>query len=127
MRLDGASALVQLSNEAWFGPTSAPRQMLTTAIFRAVENNVEVIRATNSGVSARIDRYGIAHGETSMFETAVRTWKIKTEDEARGDRLTFYSRHGDVFAIACAALSACLFVGALLPLSSKKERVSLSK
>ena len=50
---DGASALVQLSNEAWFGPTSAPRQMLTTAIFRAVENNIDLIRATNSGVSAR--------------------------------------------------------------------------
>lgn len=122
MRRGGASALVQLSNEAWFGPTSAPRQMLTTAIFRAVENNVEVIRATNSGVSARIDRYGIVRGETPMFETATRTWKIKTEDEARGDNLTFYARHGDVFVIACAALTALLFVASLLPLSSRKNK-----
>ncbi|MEK6409808.1 MAG: apolipoprotein N-acyltransferase, partial [Acidobacteriota bacterium] len=88
MRSGGASALVQMSNEAWFGPTSAPKQMLTTAIFRAVENNVELIRATNSGVSARVDRYGIVHGETPMFETATRTWKIKTENEARGDGST---------------------------------------
>src|SRR5262245_18090251 len=41
MRNEGASALVQISNEAWFGPTSAPRQMLATAIFRAVESNTD--------------------------------------------------------------------------------------
>ena len=122
MRGEGVSAIVQLSNEAWFGPTSAPRQMLTTAIFRAVENNLEVIRAANSGVAARIDRYGIVHGETPMFETATRTWKIKTENEARGDSLTFYTRHGDVFVIACAVLSSLLFVGSLVPLSWKKNR-----
>jgi apolipoprotein N-acyltransferase len=108
MRAEGASALVQLSNEAWFGPTSAPRQMLTTAVFRAVENNVEVIRAANSGVAARIDRYGIVHGETPMFETASRTWKIKTGNEAVGDTSTFYTRHGDVFAVSCAGLSVLL-------------------
>ena len=110
MRSAGASALIQLSNEAWFGPTSAPRQMLATAIFRAVENNVDVIRATNSGLSARIDRYGIVSGETPMFETATRTWKIKTENEARSDRSTFYTRYGDVFVIACAVWSALLLL-----------------
>jgi apolipoprotein N-acyltransferase len=122
MRSGGASALVQLSNEAWFGPTSAPRQMLTTAIFRAVENNVEVIRAANSGVAARIDRYGIVHGESPMFETATRTWKIKTENEARGDSLTFYTRHGDVFVIACAVVSLALFVASLAPKRAADER-----
>jgi apolipoprotein N-acyltransferase len=120
IRSGGASALVQLSNEAWFGPTSAPRQMLTTAIFRAVENNVEVIRAANSGVAARIDRYGIVHGETPMFDTATRTWKIKTENEARGDDLTFYTRHGDVFVIACAVASLLLLAASLVPARSEK-------
>ncbi|HXU38878.1 MAG TPA: apolipoprotein N-acyltransferase [Blastocatellia bacterium] len=112
MRSAGASAFVQLSNEAWFGPTSAPRQMLATAIFRAVENNTDVIRATNSGLSARIDRYGLVSGETPMFETATRTWKIRTEDEARGDSLTFYTRHGDIFVIACAVVSILLLAAA---------------
>lgn len=112
MRSAGASAFVQLSNEAWFGPTSAPRQMLATAIFRAVENNIDVIRATNSGLSARIDRYGIVSGETPMFETATRTWRIKTEDEARADSVTFYTRHGDIFAIACALVSVLLLIAA---------------
>jgi len=114
MRGDGASALVQLSNEAWFGPTSAPRQMLTTAVFRAVENNVEVVRAANSGVAARIDRYGIVHGETPMFETAARIWKIKNVNEAAGDGLTFYTRHGDVFVIACAVFSSLLLAASIV-------------
>jgi apolipoprotein N-acyltransferase len=118
MRLEGASALAQISNELWFGPTAAAKQMLAHAAFRAVENNVDLIRATNSGLSARIDRYGIAHGETPMFETAARTWRIKTADEARQDRLTFYTRYGDVFAITCAALSLLL---AVAPFVRKKE------
>lgn len=112
MRSAGASAFIQLSNEAWFGPTSAPRQMLATAIFRAVENNTDVIRATNSGLSARIDRYGNVSGETPTFETATRTWKIRTEDEARGNSLTFYTRHGDIFVIACAVVSILLLAAA---------------
>ena len=114
MRGDGASALVQLSNEAWFGPTSAPRQMLTTAVFRAVENNIDVVRAANSGVAARIDRYGIVHGETPMFETAARIWKIKNVNEAAGDGLTFYTRHGDVFVIACAVFSSLLLAASIV-------------
>jgi apolipoprotein N-acyltransferase len=113
MRREGASSIVQLSNEAWFGPTSAPRQMLTSAVFRAVENNVEVIRAANTGFAARIDRYGIVHGETPMFETATRTWKVKTLNEASSDGLTFYTRHGDVFVVACVVLSSLLLVAAI--------------
>jgi apolipoprotein N-acyltransferase len=121
MRSAGASAFVQLSNEAWFGPTSAPRQLLATAIFRAVENNIDVIRATNSGLSARIDRYGMVSGETPMFETATRTWKIKSEDEARGDSLTFYTRHGDVFVIACTVMSVLLLAAVATRLVWEKK------
>ncbi|MFY9569821.1 MAG: apolipoprotein N-acyltransferase [Blastocatellia bacterium] len=124
MRNGGVSALVQLSNEAWFGPTSAPRQMLTTAIFRAVENNCEVIRSANSGFSAQIDRYGNVRGETPMFETATRTWKIKTVGEARSDDSTFYTRHGDVFVITCAVLSLIMFFGSITSegLKRREER-----
>ena len=122
MRRGGASALVQLSNEAWFGPTSAPRQMLTSAIFRAVENNIDLIRSANSGVSARVDRYGTVQGETPMFETAVRTWKIKTVDEARENGMSFYSRHGDVFAVSCAASSVLLLLGGIIDEYWKRGR-----
>jgi apolipoprotein N-acyltransferase len=88
--------------------------MLTTAVFRAVENNIDVVRAANSGVAARIDRYGIVHGETPMFETAARIWKIKNVNEAAGDGLTFYTRHGDVFVIACAVFSSLLLAASIV-------------
>jgi apolipoprotein N-acyltransferase len=122
MRSAGASVFVQLSNEAWFGPTSAPRQMLATAIFRAVENNIDVIRATNSGLSARIDRYGLVSGETPTFETATRTWRIKTEGEARADSLTFYTRNGDVFVIACTVMSVLLLAAAAATRSVREKK-----
>jgi apolipoprotein N-acyltransferase len=121
MRRAGASTFVQLSNEAWFGPTSAARQMLATAIFRAVENNTEVVRATNSGLSAQIDHFGIISDETPMFETATRTWRIKTIGEARGDAMTFYTRFGDVFAVACAAASVLLFLAGIAHTAWKRN------
>ena len=66
MRLQGATALVQISNELWFGASSMPRQMLAEAVFRAVENGVDLVRVTNSGLSARISSYGIVTGETPL-------------------------------------------------------------
>jgi apolipoprotein N-acyltransferase len=115
LRREGASALVQISNESWFGPTSMPRQMLAEAIFRAVENNVEVIRATNSGLSAFVHSTGQTEGETAMFETATRVWQVKTADEAQAEALTFYTRHGDLFAVACAILSVLLVGASFIP------------
>jgi apolipoprotein N-acyltransferase len=121
MRLGGASELVQISNEAWFGPTAAARQMLAHAIFRAVENNADLIRATNSGQSAWISRYGEVDGLTPMFEEAVRLWPMKTVAEASRDDLTFYTRHGDLFAIACVAGSLIVAGAGLVPLKRKEN------
>ncbi len=120
-RNEGASAIVQISNELWFGPTAAPRQMLAHAIFRAVENNVDLIRSTNSGLSAMVNRYGVVYGETPILETATRTWRIKTVEEAASNGVTFYTRNGDVFAITSAALVLMLFIAAVVPVRSEDE------
>jgi apolipoprotein N-acyltransferase len=115
MKLEGATALVQISNELWFGASSMPRQMLAEAVFRAVENGVDLVRVTNSGLSARVSSYGIVTGETPLLETATRVWKIKSGEEARASEVTFYTRRGDVFVIACAVVSLLLLGGSLLP------------
>jgi apolipoprotein N-acyltransferase len=104
MRREGASTFVQLSNELWFGPTSAPKQMLAHAIFRAVENDVDMVRATNSGMSAKIDSRGQAGEPTPIFEVTSRIWRVRSAGEASRE-LTFYTRHGDVFAAICALIS----------------------
>jgi len=119
IRLMGASSIVQLSDEAWFGRSSAARQMLAHAVFRAVENNVDLIRSTNSGMSARISRLGTIQGTTPLFETATRKWQIKSTDDAHlsasADSITFYTRHGDVFAWGCAAASILIFGLGFIP------------
>jgi len=121
MRIGGATALVQISNELWFGASSMPRQMLAEAVFRAVENGVDLVRVTNSGLSARVSSYGIVSGETGLLESATRVWKIKSVEEARSSELTFYTRRGDVFVIACAVASLALFAAALVPVQQQKE------
>ncbi len=110
-RLEGAQMMVQLSNETWFGPTALARQMLAHAVFRAVENDCELVRATNSGQSARIDRYGTVYDETPMFQTTTRVWNV----EVASRPMTFYTRYGDVFVWTCAALSAMILIASLLP------------
>ncbi|MFY9611755.1 MAG: apolipoprotein N-acyltransferase [Blastocatellia bacterium] len=114
MRLERATALVQISNELWFGASSEPRQMLAEAVFRAVENGVDLVRVTNSGLSARISSYGIVSGETPLLESATRVWKIKSVEEARSGEMTFYTRRGDLFAIGSALATVLLFVASLV-------------
>ncbi|MFY9609200.1 MAG: apolipoprotein N-acyltransferase, partial [Blastocatellia bacterium] len=121
MRLEGATALVQISNELWFGASSEPRQMLAEAVFRAVENGVDLVRVTNSGLSARINSYGIVSGETPLLESATRVWKIKSIEDARSGEITFYTRRGDVFAIACAIVTLLLLAASLVPMKWRKE------
>jgi apolipoprotein N-acyltransferase len=120
-RNQGASLFVQLSNESWFGPTSAARQVLSQTVFRAVENNVDLIRVTNSGLSAEITSYGDVMDETQMFQTATRIWSTGTLAEMQNRPATFYTRYGDVFAIACALLSGILAVAAIVYERLKKK------
>jgi apolipoprotein N-acyltransferase len=120
-RIEGVSALAQISNELWFGPTSAPRQMLQHAIFRAVENDVDLVRVTNSGLSALINRYGQVEGETPIFQTDARVWRINTVAEASREPLTFYTRYGDIFAISCAALGSLFVIASAAPALRKRD------
>ena len=49
---------VNITNDAWFGPTDEPYQHLALAVFRAVEHRTPMVRAVNTGVSAAIDANG---------------------------------------------------------------------
>jgi apolipoprotein N-acyltransferase len=96
----GAGILVNITNDAWFGKSSAPYQHLSMTVFRAVENRVPLVRAANTGISAVIDSKGHIRGMTHLFEEATLGAQVR-----RGEGGTFYSRHGDLFALVC--LGAC--------------------
>ncbi|WP_161635971.1 apolipoprotein N-acyltransferase [Desulfonatronovibrio hydrogenovorans] len=66
----GSNILINLSNDAWFGSTSAPEQHLHLGVLRAVEQGRYVIRATNTGISAFIDPGGRVYKRTGLFEDA---------------------------------------------------------
>ena len=67
----GANVLVNISNDAWFGRSSAPWQHLHLSVLRAVEQNRAIIRATNSGVSVFIGPDGALRGPTDLFTTRI--------------------------------------------------------
>ena len=100
----GASVLFNLTNDAWFGRSSAPYQHLGMAVFRAVENGRPLIRSANTGFSAFIDPRGKILSRGTLFEEAVLTQEVKFGTPS----LTFYTRHGDIFA--CTISIICLII-----------------
>jgi apolipoprotein N-acyltransferase len=91
----GASAFINIADDAWFGPTPIARQHLAHVAMRAAETGLPVLRVTNTGITAQIAPDGRVSGETPLFETATRKWQLP----ARKPALTFYVRYGDLFAI----------------------------
>lgn len=98
---NGAVFLVNMTNDAWFGRTSAPYQHMQCSVFRAVENRVNVVRAANTGVSCFIDQKGritdmVGSGGQSLFVDGVATREIILTQTR-----TFYTVYGDIFVYIC--------------------------
>jgi apolipoprotein N-acyltransferase len=105
---NGAEVLVNISDDGWYGDTSAPWQHLNMARMRAIENRRWILRDTNNGVTAAIDPYGRVR--QSIPRHAVDA--LPAEYGFRDD-VTFYSGHGDLFAWVCAVVSTGVIVWAV--------------
>jgi apolipoprotein N-acyltransferase len=92
----GADLLVNVTNDAWYGRTSAPHQHFAMAVFRAVENGKYLVRAANTGITAVVDPRGRVLERTELFEA-----RALVRDVPIVPGQTFYSRRGDLFAWAC--------------------------
>jgi apolipoprotein N-acyltransferase len=97
----GADVLVNISDDGWYGDTSAAWEHLNMVRMRAIENHRWVLRATNTGVTAAIDPEGRV---TMAARRHVRT-SIRAGFNYEND-VTFYARHGDWFAYLCAVATA---------------------
>lgn len=109
----GANLLVNSTNEAWFGETSAPYQFLAMSVFRAVENRVPIARATNTGVSATIDPFGRIVRRLQVNGRELFVEGVLIDEMIVSDAGTFYTRFGDVFALLQIGFCAWLLVRAL--------------
>jgi apolipoprotein N-acyltransferase len=105
----GSELLVVITNDGWFGESSAPFQHLRMGVVRAVENRRYMVRAANTGISAIIDPYGRIEARTSI---GVRTI-LDGVAHFRTDR-TFYTQYGDVFAYANVIAAGVLMTVAVV-------------
>jgi apolipoprotein N-acyltransferase len=95
--LQGADVLVNISNDGWYGNTSAAWQHLNMVRMRAIENHRWILRATNTGVTAAVNPYGhVTVAAPRHQRTSIRVHFAYEHD------LTFYAAHGDLFAYVCA-------------------------
>ncbi|MEJ7607572.1 MAG: apolipoprotein N-acyltransferase, partial [Bryobacteraceae bacterium] len=97
----GATVLANLSNDGYFGASAARPQHLNLVRMRAAENRRWILRATNDGITAAIDSAGRVR----------QTFPPNTETSGRLSyahisQITFYSKHGDIFAWCCILLAA---------------------
>lgn len=87
---EGSRLMVNITNDGWFGRSTAPYQHLNLVRYRAIENGMPVARLANSGVSSFIDQYGHFDKNTEIFTDVVvqRKVPLKTRD-------TLYTKIGD--------------------------------
>lgn len=92
----GSQLLTTITNDAWYGRSSAPHQHFWQASLRAVEQGRYLVRAANTGISGIIDPYGRVVITSALFERDVLVGDVRLLDGR-----TFYGRTGDAFAYAC--------------------------
>ncbi len=102
----GAEFLTVITNDGWFGRTSGPYQLQQYAVLRAIENRRAIARCANNGISCFIDPYGRVKKETVLYTRTTIHDAIPLIQEK-----TFYTRHGDWFALICACTTGLLVVG----------------
>lgn len=114
---DGSQLLTTITNDAWFGPTSAPYQHFEQASMRAIEQGRYLVRSANTGISGIVDPYGRVVARSDLFATAVVVGDVRFLRAT-----TVYTRIGDAFAYASLALTVGALLTTLTPLQTKQTK-----
>ena len=103
--LQGSELLTTITNDAWFGPTSAPYQHFLQASMRAIEQGRYLARAANTGISGIVDPYGRIVAQSALFE------QVALVEEARFlTGRTVYSLIGDAIAYVAIAITTAMLL-----------------
>jgi apolipoprotein N-acyltransferase len=116
-RARGADFLVNVTNDAWFGRTTAPRQHASHLVLRAIESRMGIARAANSGISEFVDPLGHAYAASELGQEAVVADRLRTSDVT-----TLYVRWGDW--VGLLSVLTTLGFGAVLGHSAIRNRQS---
>ena len=94
----GSELLTTITNDAWYGESSAPFQHFEMAAMRAIEQGRYLVRAANTGISGIVDPYGRVLIRTNLFETAAVVGEARFVQER-----TVYATIGDLRRATCPA------------------------
>jgi len=119
----GANLLVDITNDGWFLRSAGSHQHSANAIFRCVETRRPMVRAANTGVTCFINEFGrvtqVLRDDTgSTFTEGVLTGEINVPTE---HELTFYTRHGELFAKLCAGITLIAILLSVMRQSMRKN------
>jgi apolipoprotein N-acyltransferase len=111
--------LLNLTNDGWFGESAAQWQQAATAIFRAVENRVPLVRCANNGLTCWVDAQGrlrdtLCDDRGAIYGPGFITIEIPALASGQTRPSTFYSRHGDWFGWICVAIAVLKLIERLL-------------
>ena len=112
----GAEFLTTITNDGWYGKSSAPHQHFAMAVMRAVENRRFLLRAATTGISGVVDPYGRILTKSELHTVTFLDGQITPRKD-----LTLYARVGDLFAHLCLTLST-LFLILALAVRKKNEQ-----
>ena len=104
----GAHFLVTITNDGWYGKSSAPYQHFAMAVLRAVENRRFVLRAATTGISGIIDPYGRILSQSELMTKTHLLGKITPSQ-----KMTPYTRFGDVLPLGSLTLALVFLILAM--------------
>jgi len=121
LALEGAQALVNVTNDAWAPGQASRMQHLSLAVFRAVETRLPLVRSGNDGATAAFSSRGELLGLLPVGPSGV----LQAEVRLGGGPPTLYTRWGDWFAVLCGVFFGCSMVWPLRKVPSVDKRPQL--
>ena len=121
--LRGAQAFAVITNDGWFLDSAGSRQHAAHAVFRCAENKLPMIRASNTGVTCLVDRFGriTATLQSESGSTYTEGVLFNRLAVSKTPAPTFYARNGEVFSIACLVVALLAAAGFLIRARKMKD------
>jgi len=107
---NGSRFVINITNDGWFGKTTAPGQHANLVRYRAIESGLPIARCANSGVSIFYDAQGRSFERTQLFDATVVYHTLTARNQT-----TFYSQQGDFIEGLLASLFGIILLLALVP------------
>lgn len=118
----GSHFLVTITNDGWYGKSSAPYQHFSMAVLRAVENRRYLLRAATTGISGIIDSYGRILSQSEMM-----TETYLTNEIVPSRKLTIYTKYGDLLPFFSLTISGLFLILSMVKKSHEDKKINFQR